>query len=295
MQQRACYRHPNEPTGIACQRCQRPICHRCMVGGAVGFQCPSCIEAGRRETWQGRLVYGGRPSKNPMQTSVAIMAINAVIWFAVLLTGMSSSPIVDWLGLRVEGLCAISDQSAIAVPQANCPGVWYPGFSSGAYWQALTSAFLHVDMLHIAFNMAALFILGPQLERALGRARFLTLYLLSALAGSVFVVWLTPGYVTTLGASGAIFGMMGAVLALVLKHRGDVRTILIWLGANVVITLVGAGSISWQGHLGGLVGGLLVTAALIMLPREQRDRWQWPLVGVVAALIVAGLAIPVLI
>ena len=167
---------------------------------------------------------------------------------------------------------------------------WFDGVSSGSWWQVLTNAFTHLDVLHIAFNMAALFMLGPQLERVLGRTRFLAIYLVSALTGSAMVRWVSSPYIITMGASGAIFGMMGAVLLIAWKHQGDVRSILMWLGINVVITFVGSSYISWQGHLGGLLGGLAVTAVLVWLPREQR-RWQWPLVAAVAALAIADIVV----
>lgn len=296
MQERVCYRHPAEPTGIVCQRCRRPICPRCMVAGSVGFQCPNCVEAGQRQTRQGQLPYGGLRSTNPALTSQVLIGINLLVWAAVFFTGGLQSPLVGWLAIRTEGWCLVNDSYLVPVEAAECVGnaTWVDGVASGAWWQVLTSAFVHVELLHLAFNMAALFILGPQLEQALGRVRFLTVYLVSALAGSAVVLWFTDTHVTTLGASGAIFGMMGAVLVLVLKHRGDVRAILVWLGLNVVITVIGAASISWQGHLGGLLGGLVVTAAIIGLPREQRQRWQWPLVGLIAVLIAAAIVARVL-
>ena len=160
--------------------------------------------------------------------------------------------------------------------------------ATGAWWQILSSAFTHSEIMHIGFNMLALWILGPQLERILGRVRYLVLYLVSALSASAMVMAFTPGFVSTMGASGAVFGLMGAILLVAHKHHGDVRTILMWLGANVVITVVGSAYISWQGHLGGLLGGMAVAAALIYLPRERRTTWQWV---VVAAMVLVLLAI----
>lgn len=296
MQDNVCYRHPDEPTGIACQRCHRPICHRCMVAGSVGFQCPSCVEMGRRQTRQGQLPYGGVQSSHPALTSQVLIGINLLIWAVIFFTGGSQSPLVRLLAIRGRGWCLVNDAYLVPVNASQCTGgdVWVDGVATGAWWQVITNAFVHADILHIAFNMAALFILGPQLEGVLGRVRFLTVYLVSALAASAVVLWFTEPYVTTLGASGAIFGMMGAVLVIVRKHRGDLRPILVWVGLNVVITVIGASQISWQGHLGGLVGGLAVTAALLGLPRERRERWQWPLVGLVVVVISAAMIVRVL-
>jgi membrane associated rhomboid family serine protease len=139
----------------------------------------------------------------------------------------------------------------------------------------LTSAFTHVEILHIGMNMLALWFLGPSLERALGRIRFLAIYLISALSGSVVVLWLSDASATTLGASGGVFGLIGALLVLAYKVHGDVRNVLIWLGINVAYTFIGPGSISWQGHLGGLLGGLAAASIVVYAPKAGRSRWQW--------------------
>ena len=292
MLESACYRHPDQATGIVCQRCHRPICPRCMVAGSVGFQCPECVMAGRRQTRQGQLPYGGSRSPRPALTSQVLVGLNAVVWLAVLLTGGQRSPLFRMLAIQTQGFCATEHYILAVDSPAQCATLgasWTEGVATGAWWQVLTNAFTHLDVIHIAFNMAALYVLGPQLESVLGRARFLALYLVSAVTGSAVVMWFSDPYITTMGASGAIFGMMGAVLLIAWKHHGDVRTILVWLGVNVAITFVGSSFISWQGHLGGLLGGMAVTAALIWLPREQRERWQWPLVGLVAVLAVAAI------
>jgi membrane associated rhomboid family serine protease len=145
--------------------------------------------------------------------------------------------------------------------------------ANGAVWQLLTSAFTHVDLWHIGFNMEALWVLGPQLEAVLGRTRFLAVYFLSALSGSVLVYWLTGVSTPTIGASGALFGLMGALLVVVYKVHGDVRQILMWIGLNFVITFL-VPFISWQGHLGGFVGGLVVAAAFVYAPKANRSLWQ---------------------
>ena len=293
MLESTCYRHPDQVTGIVCQRCHRPICPRCMVAGSVGFQCPDCVAAGRRQTRQGQLPYGGSSSSQPALTSQVLVGINVAIWLAVLLTGGQRGSLFRSLAIHLRGFCISEPYILAADSAAQCSAVgatWIDGVASGAWWQVVTNAFTHLDVIHIAFNMVALYVLGPQLESVLGRARFLALYLVSALTSSAIVAWFSDPYVTTMGASGAIFGMMGAVLLIAWKHNGDVRSILVWLGVNVAITFMGSGYISWQGHLGGLLGGMAVTAALIWLPRQQRQRWQWPLVALVGVLAVAAIA-----
>jgi membrane associated rhomboid family serine protease len=132
-------------------------------------------------------------------------------------------------------------------------------------------------------------VLGPQLEAVLGRTRFLGVYLLSGLAGSTLVYWLSAPHSSTIGASGAIFGLLGALLVVVLKVGGQVNQILLWIGLNFVFTFLGGGSISWQGHVGGFVGGALLAALLAYAPRPHRALWQG--VGSGAFVVLLALAV----
>lgn len=276
-----CYRHPDRPTYIRCQRCGRPICGDCMISASVGFQCPECVATGARQTRQNDGPYGGRRSANPRLTTIVLIALNALVWVAITLTGGAFSRLVDALSLLPVGRCLSASDVNSYYPQVGAQacrlmgdGSWQPGVADGAVWQLLTNAFTHVEVLHIGMNMLALWFLGPSLEAALGRVRFLAVYLLSALAGSLGVLWLASPDTTTLGASGAVFGLIGALLVLAHKVRGDVRTVLIWLGINVVYTFIGPGSISWQGHLGGLLGGLATAVILVYAPKPNRPRTQ---------------------
>lgn len=294
----ACYRHPDRGTYIRCQRCGRPICGECMITAAVGFQCPDCVAQGARQTRQSQGPYGGGLSRNPTLTTMVLIGINVAVWTAILLTGGATSRLVDLLSLMPGGRClSVSDPNSYypgigaAVCASSGDGLWSPGVASGALWQVLTSAFTQVEVLHIGMNMLSLWFLGPPLERAFGRVRFLAIYLLSAIAGSVGVLWLADPATQTLGASGAIFGLIGALLVLAHKVHGDVRTVLIWLGINLVFTFVGAGYISWQGHIGGLIGGLAAAIVVIYAPRENRSRVQ--LLGLVVLLAVLVVAIAV--
>jgi membrane associated rhomboid family serine protease len=251
-----------------------------MRPAAVGFQCPSCVREGSKSTRAGRTAYGGQRSGNPALTSQVLIGINVLVWLLILATGVRSSEWIPRLALRAtSGLVRVNGQT-FRLPD---------GVAEGAYWQVLTSMFTHVELWHIGFNMLALWVLGPQLELAIGRARFLALYLLSGLAGSATVLWLSAPVALTLGASGAIFGLMGGLLVVAIKVRGDVRTLLTWIGINFVITVLFVGNISWQGHLGGFVGGLLIGTAIVYAPREHRTAWQVAGIGAVALLVVLAM------
>ena len=273
-----CYRHPDKETWIRCQRCEKPICPDCMRDASVGFQCPDCVKEGARSTRQGKAVYGGkRLTGNPMATTFALIAANLVGFFAIRSGG---GRVLDALAL---------------LPQSSTRGFQeVEGVSGGAYWQVLTSAFSHYDVLHLGFNMLALYFLGPMLEQVLGRPRFLAVYFVSAFTASAAVMLLSNPNSQTLGASGSIFGLMGALVVVAFKVKADLRQILFWLGLNLVFTFYNTGSISWQGHLGGLIGGALTAAIIVYAPRKRREVIQWTgiaLVLVVALVVIAAQAV----
>jgi len=273
-----CYRHPGREAHIRCQRCDRPICPDCMNSASVGFQCPSCVKEGTRSTRSGRTVYGGKRSGNAALTSHVLVGINVVVWLLILATsgtatqigkalttGFSRSRLVDLLALTPLGAVFRDPDGTL---------VRVPGVADGAYWQLVTSMFSQVALWHIGFNMLVLWMLGPQLELAVGRLRYLGVYLMSGLTGSACVMWLAAEHSSTLGASGAIFGLMGALLVLAIKVHGDVRAVGSWIAANFVVTFLLGSSISWQGHLGGFIGGAVLGAVLVYAPRERRGLWQ---------------------
>jgi membrane associated rhomboid family serine protease len=261
-----CYRHPGKETYIVCQRCGRPICTDCMHPASVGFQCPECVREGARSTRAGRTAYGGRRPGDPTLTSKILVGVNALVWLLIVTTGATTS---EWL----YRLALIPDRACVAVNQFNQCVAVQDGVAQGSYWQLVTSMFTHVEIWHIGFNMLALWILGPQLELVLGRWRFLALYLLSGLAGSTLVYLAESPFSPTLGASGAIFGLMGALLVIAFKVHGNVTALLGWIAVNFVITFT-VPNISWQGHLGGFVGGALLAVVLVYAPKRHRTLWQ---------------------
>jgi membrane associated rhomboid family serine protease len=240
-----CYRHPDRETYIKCQRCGKPICPQCMNQAAVGFQCPDCVAEARSAAPRPRTAYGGVARRGDNAVTLTLIGLNLAMFVAIQVTGGTGS-------------------------QLLLETVLFPGqVALGEWWRLVTSTFVHVDLFHIFFNMFALWIFGPGLEQLLGRTRFIALYLLSGLAGSVAVHLLSSPGTPTLGASGAVFGLLGAALVVTVRRGYDASWLLGLLGINLLFTFL-APNISWQGHLGGLVGGLLMGAALAWAPPRHR-------------------------
>jgi membrane associated rhomboid family serine protease len=251
-----CPRHPDRPSYVRCQRCGRPACPDCQRAAAVGFQCVDCVNESKRTTPEVRTVYGGAAANGKPVVTFGIIAACVVVYA------------LQWL---IPGQ-AVYEQFAynniFATPQ-------YGAFEP---WRMITAAFLHSpdSLLHIMLNMYTLWIFGQALEPLLGRVRFLALYLLSAVGGSVGYLLLNPvlvpgqGLVGVVGASGAIFGLFGAML-LVQRHRGgDTRQLWVLIAINGVIGFL-IPQIAWQAHLGGLITGGLCAAVLAYTPRGPRQ------------------------
>jgi membrane associated rhomboid family serine protease len=179
--------------------------------------------------------------------------------------------------LTIIGLCVVSYLLQRVVPGWTSQWAFFPIAGAVEPWRFLTAAFLHSTggVLHILFNMYALWLVGPYLEGALGRARFVALYVLAAVGGQVGVTLLaspaSPAWFTgVVGASGAVFGLFGAVLVVLRRLGRDARQILVFLAINGALGFFLPG-IAWQAHLGGLVTGLVVGAAYAYAPRQRRD------------------------
>ncbi len=248
-----CYRHPDRETWIRCQRCDRPICPDCMRPAAVGFQCPDCVAEGQRSQRQARTAVGGRIPTQPGRATLALIGLNVGVFLLVQGTGGASGRLYQEMFLLTS----------------SRPLFGLTGVDDGAWWRLLTSAFLHLQVLHIAFNMIALYALGPPLERLVGQTRLVAIYLTTAMAGSVTVVWLADPRIPTLGASGAVFGIFGAAIVLMRSRGYDITAWLVLLAINLVITFT-LPNISWQAHVGGLLAGALIGAVLAYTPRQHR-------------------------
>lgn len=260
-----CPRHPDRVSYVRCQRCGRPACPDCQRSAAVGIQCVDCVREAARSVPAARTIFGGTARSGRPVVTITLMAICVAVFV---------------LQLAIPNY-AVLQQFAYA-----------PLTTEAEPWRMLTSAFLHSQgfLLHIAFNMYALWILGSALEPALGRSRFLALYLVSAFAGSVGVLLISPVDTAVVGASGAIFGLFGALFVVVRKRGGDVRQLVVLIAINAVLGFMGSG-IAWQAHLGGLVAGFLGGLVFAYAPQgPRRNLIQWGGLAVLL-LVLVGLTV----
>ncbi|MGW6916555.1 rhomboid family intramembrane serine protease [Kitasatospora sp. NPDC054939] len=265
-----CYRHPEKETGIGCTRCGRPICPECMVSASVGFQCPECVSGGHREARKATTRFGGQPSADGALVTKILIGINlAVFLLAAYVVG---KPLADELSL----FSASPRFTGYPYGVAAGPSEWY---------RLVSAVFLHTAVWHIVMNMLALWVIGPSLERALGRSRYLALYLVSGLAGSALAFLVNGDLMNSQGASGAIFGLFGATGVLFRRTRTPLGPVVALLVFNLIVTFAVPG-IDRLAHLGGLVAGTLVAIGLMYAPRERR--------GPVQALTLAGMLAVVL-
>jgi membrane associated rhomboid family serine protease len=269
-----CYRHPGRQTYVSCVRCGRPACPDCLRPAAVGHQCVECIRQGNRGVRQATGRFGGRVSRTPRVT-FTIMGINILLYVVQL---AHSSLALDWAMLGG------------AIVNGHLIGV-----AGGQWYRMITSAFLPgtggLGILDIAFNMWALYIVGPALEQMLGPVRYLALYLMSALGGALSYYFIASPGTPALGASGAIFGLFGAWFVLARRLNLDWRPIVTVIALNLVLGFVGSAYIAWQDHVGGLVTGVLLAAAYVYAPRKNRGLIQLGATLVVLALIIGGIVL----
>jgi membrane associated rhomboid family serine protease len=262
-----CPRHPDRVAYVRCQRCGRPVCPECQRPAAVGVQCVDCVKEQARTVRSTRTVFGGNVTDTPV-VSYAIIAICVVVF------------------VLQQMLPRLTDDIAFV-----------PVLGAHEPWRFLTAAFAHGSVTHILFNMFALWVVGAQyLERLLGAARYAAVYLISAIGGSVvyelmaspprdqldvYSLWLTPA----VGASGAVFGLFGALLVLN-RHLGRSSAgMYATIAINAVIGFV-VPNVAWQAHLGGLLTGAALAAVISWTTPAQRRRWQWPGMALVVVLLV---------
>jgi membrane associated rhomboid family serine protease len=241
-----CYRHPGRETNVQCSNCGRPICPDCMTVTPVGMRCPECA---RDRTEVRRISPGLRAGVAP--ATYALIAINVVAFIA-----------------QVGGGGSVQSGGGSLFFDGALNG---PAVADGEWYRIVTAGFLHAGIIHLAFNMFALYILGTLLEPGIGTPRFLAVYLVSLLAGSFGALLLSPD-AFTVGASGAVFGLMSAAF-IVARHRGVEQIagqIGIFILINIFFTIGAASHISVGGHFGGLIGGAL--CALLIVFAERRAR-----------------------
>ena len=239
-----CYRHPSRETGVSGSSCGRPICTDCMTPTPVGMRCPGCA----RERTKVKTL---RSIPTTPRVTEVLIAINVIAFIAEVASGLPLAGGQTGNVLIKGGLYgpAITEQHE--------------------YWRILTSGFLHYSLLHIAFNMFFLYIMGRMLEPAIGPLNFLVVYLVSLLAASFGALLFEPDALTV-GASGACFGVLGALIVVAYNRR-----ISLWqsgLGLTLVINIVfsfSVAGISIGGHLGGLIGGLVTGAAIVELDARR--------------------------
>ena len=249
-----CAFHPDRPTALHCTRCGRPACPECLTPASVGFHCRACV-AEARGTQRAAVSIAGAPvvQRRPIAT-YALIAVNVIVY---VITAAQAKSVVD------PSRSVLFEQGAL-VPDL---------VAAGQSWRVLTSGFLHLSVEHIALNMISLYLIGMPLERVLGPARYLVVYFLSLLGGSVAVLLLTSDTSLTAGASGAIFGLMGALFVTFRRLRLNPRQLIIVVGLNLVISFTVPG-ISWQGHIGGLLIGAAAGAVMVYPPLQTRRAWQ---------------------
>lgn len=268
-----CYRHPDRQSYILCQRCGRTICPECQTQAPVGVICPECMREQRATT----------PRTKPAALTRMRSAADR------------GAPVVTYALIGITALVYVLQW----VPGLGVTNAWFfsPVFMTEVLfepWRALTSVFLHSTSLlfHILLNMYTLWIFGRLLEPMLGRVRFLALYLISGLAGSVGVVAFAAPNAQVLGASGAIFGLMGAFVVIQRRLGGNMTQLYILLAINLAIGFIPGANISWQAHLGGLIGGALVGLVFLETRKpSQRGLQIGLLVGLTVALIAIGIVV----
>jgi len=252
-----CYRHPDRETLVSCSECGRPICPDCMNFGPVGIRCPEHASAtgGKPAPRRAARRVGASLSRRGPYITQALIGVNVGVYLLQLLMGASLSASSGWIYEHGVLVSSAIDSSGQVV-----------GVAEGEWWRLVTAAFLHYGPVHLGMNMIVLWFIGPALEDYFGHGKYALLYFVSGLAGSAGALVWSPN-VATVGASGAIWGIMGA--ALVLERRriyvfgGQAMGLVVF---NLVITFLIPG-ISIGGHVGGLIGGGLAVLAFSQFRR----------------------------
>jgi membrane associated rhomboid family serine protease len=264
-----CYRHPDRESYIVCQRCGRTVCPECQTQAAVGVHCPECVKEAR----------DSQPRTAPRTTSRIANAFRRP----------GNRPIVTYTLIGINVLFYVLEILPVVGNYVYAYLAYSPsnGYTTAMPWTMITSAFLHSpsSIFHILFNMYSLFIFGPMVEQLLGRIRFVVLYLIAAFAGSVGVLLLAPNSIVV-GASGAIFGLLGAYFVIARRLGGNTMQLVIVIALNLGIGFF-VPSVAWQAHLGGLIGGAAVALVFVMTRQRSQRKLQIALVAAIAAALIA--------
>ena len=288
-----CYRHPSRETYVRCVRCDRFICPDCMREASVGHQCPECVAEGRRTQRPARTAFGGGTAGRHGHVTKILVGINllvALLGLAVSGTGSLLGEGLFTAASRVQAIGGVVGPSVTVLADDRVVlgaipvlGQVYPGIDDGGFYRLITAMFIHYGLIHLLVNMWALWVLGRNLEAALGPLRFLALYLLAGIGGNVTSYVISPNALAA-GASTAIFGLFAAIFVILRRLKRDTSAIIGVLVVNLVLTF-SISSISWQGHLGGLVTGAMVGTILAYAPRTNRNLVQFAGCGAVLAML----------
>ena len=281
-----CYRHPRRPTGRACTRCGRPACSECLTQAAVGSHCRECVAEARPAA----SVRVSRWSATRLDLATrTLIAINVAVFIASFLVGGGGS--AGGGGAFSGGITRLHQLGALIGPSESYRGEILRGVADGAWWRLVTSGFLHFGVFHIALNMWVLWNVGPPLERAVGRLRYVLLYFAALLGGSAGAMLVSP-HALGAGASGAIFGLFGAFAAAM--HRQGVNpfrtsigtTLLLNLGITFLIPGISIGA-----HIGGMIAGA-ICGWFMVAGRQRPPAWAnaVPVAVIVAAIAIAEVA-----
>jgi membrane associated rhomboid family serine protease len=263
-----CYRHPSRETGVSCSNCGRPICYECMTPAAVGFRCPECIAEQRHDSGRARVItrsqtrsrwQGGMLGSTHAPVTRVLIGLNVVAFVIEVVVAAGGS------------MGALSTKTLVDLGALFTPYIAV----QHEYWRLITPMFLHAGLMHIFFNMISLYFLGSYLEPVAGWKKFLVIYFIAGLAGNVLAFAIGPALVPMVGASTSIFGLLGALFLYSLHNRHTfagqaLRSIGFWLVLNLVFTFMYSG-VSWQGHIGGLLGGMAAFEALTLAGRKDID------------------------
>ena len=229
-----CKNHPEKETYVRCTRCENYICTDCMRSASIGYQCPSCASDSTP------VIKGiNRNRFIPSQKNTQVTKF------------LSISLLVAYVFQFLLGDVLIANFALFA-----------PSVANGQWWLLITAGFLHGSIFHLLFNVYILWVIGSQLESIVGKTKFVVIYFVSLLGGSFASHLFSPSGSYSIGASGAIFGLMGAMLVVGRKRNLDISQITTLVVINVVIGFVLSG-IDWRAHLGGLAAGAFITWVLI--------------------------------